>query len=384
MKKTLFFFIIIAATLGLNAQQPVQYSMKLDSVIGSDDFEWIRWKKLYSYNNDSIEELKYYLEDQAWQLEQKTLTFDNRVETYRWSEEAWTASAMTTYEYDSLNRLMLVMNYNGTDTAWIESSKYEYIYGDNGLLDTCLYSTIRNGSWRESERQIYTYDGQAQCVSLLAQRMGGGWGPFANTWMDSYKYEFEYQEGELVTELYYVSTGWFGGNLSLDSQLEYSFDANGNLQSKTASVYNGEEWIVRDVYENTFDLSVNAATVRGLSTIWETTLKRGMGYVLNEAIPLNNLWLSCTIASSGLDTRFTLYCSSTDASVDEIQEDGFKAYVSDGSLVVENVAPVDVMIYDLLGRVIATQTQAQRCSFNLRPGLYLVCNGAKVIKVVVQ
>ena len=384
MKKTVFLCIIIAAALSLSAQQPAQYTMKLDSVIGSNDFDWIRWKKLYSYNNDSIEEVMYYLEDQTWLPEQKTLTYGNWVETYRWSEETWAASSLTTYEYDSLNRLLFIMNYRHTDSSWVENTKYEYIYGAEGLLDTCLFFSMRDSTWRLSERELYSYDENQKCISLLSQRKGG-WGPFANSWMDSYKYEFEYQDGELVSELYYISTGWFGGGqMSLDSKLEYFFDANGNLQNKTASVYNGEDWIVRDVYDNTFDLTVNAASVRGLSTVWKNTLEQGMGYVLDDVIPLNNLWLSCSIASSNLDTRFTLYCSSIDASVDEHQEEGFKAYVSDGSLVVENASPVDVRVYDLLGRVIDTQTQVQRCSFNLRPGLYLVSNGSKVIKALVK
>ena len=390
MKKAILTLIIIATAMSLSAQLPQRsnrdYTMKLDSVIGADDFDWVRWKKLYSYNDNVIEEVRYYQEDQSWLPEQKTLTYDNRVETYRWNEETWTPSTMTTYEYDDLNRLSLVMGYRGADTAWMESSKIEYFYNEgNGLLDSCLYYTIRNGNWRASQREFYTYDDNQQCVSMLSQRKGGGWGPFGDSWMDSYKYEFEYQGGELLSELYYVAMGWFGGGeMSLNSKLEYTFDANGNLLNKTASIYNGEDWIVRDVYENRFDLTVDAASVRGLSTLWESTLNQGMGYVLDNSIPLNNLWLSCSIVSSNLDTQFTLYCSSVDASVNEVQEDGFKVYDDNGCLIVENIEPTDLTVYDLLGRVMATRTQVQRCSIELRPGLYLVSKGNRVIKAVVR
>ena len=390
MKKAILTLIIIATAMSLNAQLPQRsnrdYTMKLDSVIGADDFDWVRWKKLYSYNDNVIEEVRYNQEDQSWLPEQKTLVYDDRVETYRWNEETWTPSTMTTYEYDDFNRLSLVMGYRGTDTAWMESSKIEYFYNEgNGLLDSCLYYTIRNGNWRASQREFYTYDDNQQCVSMLSQRKGGGWGPFGDSWMDSYKYEFEYQGGEILSELYYVATGWFGGGeMSLNSKLEYTFDANGNLLNKTASIYNGEDWIVRDVYENRFDLTVDAASVRGLSTLWESTLNQGMGYVLDNSIPLNNLWLSCSIVSSNLDTQFTLYCSSVDASVNEVQEDGFKVYDDNGCLIVENVEPTDITVYDLLGRVVATRTQVQHCSIELRPGLYLVSKGNRVIKAVVR
>ena len=55
MKKAILTLIIIATAMSLNAQLSQRsnrdYTMKLDSVIGADDFDWVRWKKLYSYND---------------------------------------------------------------------------------------------------------------------------------------------------------------------------------------------------------------------------------------------------------------------------------------------------------------------------------------------
>ena len=90
------------------------------------------------------------------------------------------------------------------------------------------------------------------------------------------------------------------------------------------------------------------------------------------------------MSSPNYDTRFMVYCSSLDAAVEELYEDGFKAYVNNGTLVVENAKPTDVTVYDLLGRVIANKTQEQRCTIDLRPGFYLVGNGTRVIKAVVK
>jgi hypothetical protein len=64
-----------------------------------------------------------------------------------------------------------------------------------------------------------------------------------------------------------------------------------------------------------------------------------MGYASGAPMPLRNLWKSCTIVSSSLDTEFTLYCSGFEG-VEEAQVLPLKAYCNEGRLVV--VLPVDV------------------------------------------
>lgn len=436
MKRLVLIALIAIAALSTvmaqRPQNPVQfrnysemtsYSLKLDSVIGSDDFDRTRWKNVYSYSMDEgfpiRTEIHYVWENQAWELKEKseTGTFEEEalveIHFFRWTGEDWvmylrtmcqydfenpqllkyvssfpvndtlgTQSTRSTYTYDSQNHLTLVMNYIGADSGWVENSKYEYIYNAYGLLDTCLYSTIRNGSWRESEREIYSYDEAQQCISYLVQRKGG-WGPFGNNWMDSYRYEFVYEDGELVSELYYAGGGWFGGDLSLDSKVEYTFDANGNLLQKTASIYNEQDWIVRDVYENTFDLLVDANTILGLQEVWESTLSDGLGYALKNEMPLMNQWNTCTISSMYLDTQFSLYYSGFEA-VDETETPKLTVYGGEGSLKVDSPEPCAIKVFDLLGRVVASQQHTTHAEFQLRPGVYVVGNGTSMTKAIVR
>lgn len=451
MKKHIFFLLTMAAALSLNAQQSLffhnrteyltyqmeqpnrflplslferndarNYTQKLDSVVGSDNFDWTRWKNVYAYQDSIVEEISYNWENNAWIPSVKTETDNemNQVRSYRWTGEGWehymtmtyqylicgensllesvtteqldsvwVGANRSTYEYDDLCNLTLYTRYSGQNNQgeWIESSKTSYSYNDDGLLDTCVYSTIRNGNWRESEQDIFTYDENNQCIDFLV-RTKGGWGPFANNWMDSYRYVFEYQDGELVSELYYVSGfGWFGGGgeMSLDSKSEYFFDANGNEERKTASVFNEADWVVRDSYVNTFDLTVDAGSVLGLAPVWESTLGTGMGFVLGGTMPLNNKWLSCSIVSSNLDTEFKLYCSGF-TSVEEHHENGLQVYSEEGRLVVGNTEPVDVIVYDLLGRVVASQKNVTHSEFQLNAGLYVVGNGTSFVKAVVR
>ena len=401
MKKTFIIILLMAASLTMEAQQSLffhnrNYTQKLDSVVGSNDFDWTRWKNCYTYSEDSITEISYEWQNQAWQPTTRTLSLYTECGDHQllesvifeqMTESGWESFSKSTYEYDDQCHLLLNMNYNGVDTLgnWRESAKYEYVYNEAGMLDTCLYSTIRNGSWREQERVVYSYNEEQYCISVFAQRKGG-WGPFGNTWMDSYRYDFEYENGELKSELYYVSAGgWFGGGeMVLDGKKEYEFDTKGNLQNKTVSIYNGEDWIVRDVYENHYNLTVDASTVLGLEPYWQTIVQRGMGYATGASMPLNSQWLSCSIISSELDSEFTLYCSGFADVNEQPQEGALRAYTCAGCLVVETPEPADVVIYDLLGRVVAQKSQVSKCEFNLTTGLYIVNSGNIRRKVIVQ
>ena len=395
MKKIFFTLMLITAFIGMKAQEPLTYTQKLDSIIGSNDFGWTTFKKVFVYDTDNavIQTLNLNWEDGAWKVTGGTVSQYSpdflqiqATITMVPVDRELIRNSMTTYEYDELNRLTLVMNYMVGDTLWVENSKYEYHYNTEGLLDTCLYSTIRNGNWRESEQSIYTYNDDQQCVSLLAQRKGG-WGPFANSWMDSYRYDLEYENGELVSELYYTGGGgWFGGGeMVLDSKIEYEFDANGNLLSKTASITNdGKDWIVRDVYENQYNSSIEASAILGMEAYWNMFLKSGMGYASGVPMPLKNGWKSCSIISTTLDTEFTLYCSGFAQVNEQPQEETLRAYSVDGRLVIESQRLSNLTVYDLLGRTVAQRNQVEQCEFNLTPGLYIVSDGNTRMKVIVK
>ena len=391
MKKHILFVMVLVAAMSLNAQEQ-QYTQKLDSVVGSNDFDWTRFKDVFNYNVDDarIIDETYLWENGSWTLSgNKTYQYTNGFQQLLGMVAATavdTVMAPTSridYTYNDLGQLTLVMHYAMGDTSWVESLKYDYSYNEAGHVDTVLYSTIRNGSWRESQRLLYSYDDEQQCTRLSVQ-VKGGWGPNANQWRDYYRYDFEYEGGDLLAEYCYVAMGWFGGGeMTLDSKWEYEYDANGNLLRKVGSVFNEEDWVVRDVYENRFDLTVDPKTVMGLEPFWQTVVDEGMGYLSGAFMPLNGQWLSCSIITAERDTEFTLYCSGFEG-VEEQQVIPLKAWSNDGRLVVTCEQPADIMVFDLMGRVVASETQAMQCEFSLTPGLYIVGNGNARVKVIVK
>ena len=405
------------------------FSLKLDSVVGADNFDWTRWKNVYTYGSDEERpyddrnrvEIHEVWENHAWRPEVKTECFVEGKEEkelfFRWNGEqwedslrvaylydevggslriqsvvsevfqdtVWAAARRITYEYNEQSRLTLVMNYNQMNPQgeWMESSKVEYTYDEEGGLVKKLSWTIRDGNWRESEKDTLSYDEHHRCTTMLTQRKGGmgPWGGGA-AWRDVSKVEFSYNaEGQLESEKLY-SAGWFGSEMSLESKMEYQLDTKGNLVRKTASIYNGKDWVVRDVYENFFDTSVEAAKVLGLVPVWTATLGDGMGYVLDPQARVYSQWISCNITSMDFDTQFSLYYSGF-ASVDSYEYPSVKTYVSDGCLVVENDTPSKVIVYDLTGREVASESDALRSVFSLRPGIYMVTNGRQAVKTVV-
>ena len=405
------------------------FSQKLDSVIGSDDFDRTRWKNEYIYEAIADEngethyseqqrtEIAFVWESQSWQPSVKTEfaieDMDSKTLMYRWNGEdwdcysrityhyedlngetllvnvlsenyadsAWVGNTQSTYEYDADNHLTLLVNSNMDEEGWYENSKRTYEYDENGNLFRRVYYTKRMDNWRENTLDSLTYDDDHHCTSMSTWTKGG-FGPGANQWRFSQRYEFAYLDGQLESETLYAMN-WWGTTVNMNNKTSYQFDDNGNLLLKTASIYNGEDWIVRDTYTNSVDMTTETSSILGLAPVWQSTVSKGMGYVLDSNVPLFNKWCSCNIISMNLDTQFDLYYSGF-AAVDENHSTDLAAYSSTGRLIVENAMPANITVYDLLGRVVVSKPNVTRAEFNLKQGLYFVSDGRNVVKAIVR
>ena len=387
------------------------FTARLDSVVGSDDFDWTQWKSEYTYTNEGLWNTEIYslMENDRWMPSDKCeFSYDENGNTtrelhFKWDEENWTpyynmenyfgATGLTdsiiTSRFDSVwsNETKMVYTYEGENITelmisyfnneeWQENSKYEYEYNEDGQLACEIFSTIRNGQWRLSSKDSLCYE-NGQCTERLIY-MRTMWG--GNGWMLRGKTVFEY-DGDLISSQTSYTAGWEGGDMSFDGKTDFHYDSYGELVSKTTSIFNESEWIVRDEYTNHFDTEKKAAEMMGGEAYWNLNseyFKSDLG----ETLPITYRWLNAKVVSSAADTQFTLYYSD----MQDIEENNsdLKVYTANGTLTVESPTLTDIVVYDLLGRSVAKESQTANCRISLEPGLYLVKAGSATVKVVMD
>ena len=389
-----------------------EFTARLDSVVGSDDFDWTQWKSEYTYTNEGLWNTEVYslLVNNQWQPSDKSeFVYDENGNCtqelhYKWDAEEWvpyynqnsyfgatglTDSIVTSrfdsvwlnqnkwaYTYDG-QKITELMIYQSNGAQWDENSKYEYAYDDEGQLTTQIYSTIRNGQWRVNSKDSLCYE-NGHCTELLSymRMMWGG-----NGWMLRGKTEFEY-DGDRISSQTSYSAGWFGGgDMSFDGKTDFYYDTFGQMISKTTSIYNESEWIMRDEYSNHFDAEKKAAETMGCEAYWDLNsnyFKSDLG----EVLPITYRWLDAKVVSSITDTQFTLYYSDMQNVGENSSE--LKVYAANGKLIMESLTPTDLVVYDMLGRSVAKESQTTNCRISLTPGLYVVKAGSTAVKVVLD
>jgi len=290
-------------------------------------------------------------------------------------DSVWVNSTHRVYTYEG-EKLIELLNSNFSNGVWADNNKYEYAYDEAGNLICETYSTKRNGQWRLSSRDSLHYE-NGHCTELLSyfRTMWGGNGLILRN-----KTLFEYDGDRLAQQTTYAA-GWSGGDLSFDGKTEFLYDTYGQMVSKTTYIYNETEWIVRDEYTNRYDGEKLAAEMMGCEAYWDLNSYYFCS-ALDEALPISYRWLDAKVISSQEDTQFKLYYSDMlDVAENPVE---LKVYANGEALIVESPTATDIIVYDLLGRVVANESQATRCHFSLTPGLYVVKAEGATVKVVLD
>ena len=389
------------------------FTARLDSVVGSDDFDWTQWKSEYTYTEEGLWNTEIYslLENNQWQPSDKSeFSYDEngnltRELHFKWDNEEWAPyynlqnyigatglmDSVITSNFDSVwrNETRRVYTYDGeritelliswfNNGQWEDNSKYEYAYNSQGQMTSETFSTIRNGQWRLSSKDSLNYE-NGHCTERLIY-MRTMWG--GNSWMLRGKTVFEYDGDRVASQTSYSSGGWFGGGeMSFDGKTDFYYDSYGQMVSKTTSIYNESEWIVRDEYANRFDAEKKASDMMGCEAYWNLNSSYFTSD-LGETLPITYRWLDAKVVSTTTDTQFTLYYSDMLGIEENTSE--IKVYAANGSLIVESPSPTDLVVYDLLGRSVARESQKTRCSISLKSGVYVVKTENATVKVVLD
>lgn len=342
-----------------------EYSYDIHNTLISEvSYEWYdysqEWKEderiAYSYdiNNNLICKMVYgyIIIDKTEYTYNEANNLVLVVSTRFGSGNFWENMYKSEYEYDQNDSLVMELHCLGdyylNEPCWHNNNKIDYIRNDAGYV-TCKTSLrthyVSDDSLYYESRYLYDYDSHNRMISAVYL----DWSDNAN--------DFVYRDKEIC-----------------------EFDDNGNILNCSFYDYEDGAWVLEGNFENTYDLTVNAANILGLSMIYNDIFAEMLSV---EGNPVRNKWLSCKINTEAEDVLLSLYYSDY-YDVDENQSSSLKAYSTEGSLTVENDAVADIQVFDMLGRLVAQQNQVTQCRFNLKPGVYVVKVGNASVKAVVK
>ena len=403
------------------------------------------WKYLWTYDSDNhcLLEERWYYHSEAYHPSFRTEnTYDSNGNLtlclrQEGNNETWNNYNKTEYAYDIHNNLISEVFYQwySYDQDWWEKERTTYSYDvNNNLICKMVYGDVT------TDKTEYTYNEANNLILSVNTRFGSG-----NYWENRFKSEYEYDQNDsLVMEMhcvgdYYNYENWHNNNkveyvrndagyvtCQTDSRTssvyddslyyenrylydydnqnrmisakylrwrddandfvysdkeEREFDENGNILKFSYYDYDDDVWVMEESFENTYDLTVDAAHILGLSRVYNEIFTEILPV---EEYPVRNKWLSCRYNIEGEEEiLFSLYYSDYYA-VNENESPSLKVYSKDGTLTVENDVAADIQVFDMLGRIVAQQSRVAQCQFHLKPGVYVVKADNASVKAVVK
>lgn len=211
-----------------------QYQYNNDKIIEElyqiYDNGWVNYQKeSYSYNDDESVinyQLDYWINNtwtpylfieyfydtegvlinEEWTYYSTTREIDTAYDvTYQYDQEGMVEGETWTYSTDNITWTnYLKGNYQRndddvithedwqywSDTSWISYLQYNHTYNDFLLIEYTEGLTFLDNQWQYSDNYSYTYNSNQNTIDLI----GKVWSAEQNIWVNSYKYQYEYQD----------------------------------------------------------------------------------------------------------------------------------------------------------------------------------------------
>ena len=375
-----------------------------------------------TYENDLIKTIEHHRAENGstnWEHKATEIyTYDDNDNLILFEYNAfnfgeWGITDRYEYTYDEQNRILsdIGYSYDLTIQEMVPSYKRLFYYTENTTA-TESYSYHEDlGGWYPSSKIIDTFLESG----YICENLQLSWDDEAQDFLNDYRGRFEYDaNNNIITTQYHrwVNGEWIlenktTGEYDSDNHLiaaecqsvnqagelqpylhyEYEYDSNGNRCIAKNYRFLDTEYCLTDLIECIYDLTVNSEDIMGCIEQWNS---KNLGLFSNALdpsnIPMRNKWTLRTTYSiaSGSTSIVTPFYSVT-TGVDENGSDiRAKIYGTNGKIIVISEAMVDVSIYDMAGRNVATRSQVSECEISLKAGLYIVKAGDAAIKVVVR
>ena len=375
-----------------------------------DGNEWKPYSKMvYTYNNlHQLVFKEYFLWNAntgAWDSEGTTTEYEYNEDGFLLREYYISSNNIekeTKYIYDERNNPIWYYFCQTTlpDFIW-EQDTIEFAYNENDSLIWKLENfTHHNGAIDHPVLYEYERDEQDR---IVAETCYDNW---ASGQQPRFRYENTYDEQGRVAMKRCKRYSMIDGALLGDSRVEYEFDDQGNLVSEWEDYQDYYFQNYMDFYfRQSFDYNTPSDNILGLNRAWNDfigfmtdhefrmVLEGEPYYWKNDHFPIHHKWESgiwrfsdpnLPDIISPVNADVALYYSKHFENLPEASSSPARVFNIEGGLTVECDGPADIMVYDMLGRVVAQKRQVLHSEFCLKSGLYVVKVGESAMKAVVK
>lgn len=286
------------------------------------------------------------------------------------------------YIYEGNTVTVTIFSYSSETEEWIPAAREVNTYNEDGVCSENLQMSWNEAAqdWKNEAKIVHDYDAEGHVTAITYSNMEEG------EWIVSSQMVAEYEDGKMVSTT--TSDIYQTGELTPYMHDEYEYDEAGNRSVTKSFYYEEGEMLQSSFNECIFDLTANSNDIKGCRDTWDGVLS---GYFTNAADPVTGIQMANKWTQFN---RFEYYDSSS-TTVDAyysaatgVNEDGEEIRVQvaglDGKIYVKCDEPVEVHIYDMTGRNVASRNQVSECEISIKAGLYIVKAGDAAIKVVVR
>ena len=365
------------------------FSEKLDSIYG--DFE----KCQFSYDDHlNCVKIDYYWWDDEWVPDYtEELAYDDQDRVVMWmesdgesgmkseftyDENSWLSKEMEyelmdgdweligryTYEYDADGHMVLSEGYE-FQGEWLPTARMTWEYEDGRLIND-IYYYHGETDWMPLTRNDYTYNADGLCQQQLQSQWEG-------TWTESYKTEYEYDEaGNRVLQT--SSTHYDLDDWLYIYQMQYSYDANGNVIAYGDYYYNESDWELESSMTYVYDLTVPVEATAGIMMVWD------------EEMPIHNKLLSWQLRAYGDEWTTTLFYSNC-VGLNENPVSLLQLWPNPASetIHIDGLNAAEVQVYNALGQLVKRVQGSNEINVSSLPeGMYFIKVGNNTRKIIVK
>ena len=376
----------------------------------TEGYDWKPFSKMvYTYNDQHRLVLEEYFlwnaNTDSWDSQGTTTEYEYNEDGFLLREYYISSNNIekeTKYIYDERNNPIWYYFCQTTlpDFIW-EQDTIEFAYNENDSLVWKLENfTHHNGAIDHPVLYEYERDEQDR---IVAETCFDNW---ASGQQPRFRNENIYDEQGRVIMKRHMNYSMIDGALLSDARVEYEFDDQGNMVSEWED-YQDDYFqnYIEFYFRQNFDYNTPSDNILGLDRAWNDfirfmtdhefrmILEYEPYYWKNDHFPIHHKWESGTWRFSDpnlpdiispVNADVALYYSKHYENLHEASSFPARVFNIKGGLAVECDEPADIVVYDMLGRVVAQMRQVLHSAFYLKSGLYVVKVGESAMKAVVK